>query len=107
MVETKSKLLIDAVEENKIQDKIKWERCSKEWKRIMQLLSHKAKVRWEKILSNSITSLEDDFTDVVLRAIISSNSTNIPNLFSNIRENIEQFSNILKISIYYFEMNKG
>jgi hypothetical protein len=87
MIEAKSKLLIDAVDDNKICDRAKWERCQKEWKKVMQLLSHKAKVRWEKILSNSVTSLEEDFTEVILKAIMS-NSINLPKLFESPCESI-------------------
>lgn len=63
-IETMSRLLINSIEESKIADKVKWERSIKEWKKIMQLLSHKTKVRWEKILSNAVSGLDDDFLEI-------------------------------------------
>ena len=46
----------------------------------MQLMNHKNKVRWEKMMNIAIGGLEIGFVDVVLRAIFHS-SSNITGIF--------------------------
>lgn len=87
IIETKSKLLIESVSEAKITDKNAWERSVGQWKRVMQLMNHKARVRWEKMMSIAIIELDSDFLDVVLRSIVQA-SANLHTIFSNFSKNI-------------------
>ena len=49
MVETNTKLLIETVNRKELSEG-SWNKTSLEWKKLKQLLPHKNKVRWEKIL---------------------------------------------------------
>lgn len=69
-------------------------------------MNHKAKVRWEKMMNISITSLEPEFLDVVLRSILQS-SSQMQTIFANFASNIEVTSGLLKVSILYEEYEKG
>lgn len=102
-----SRLLINSIQETKISDKVKWERSVKEWKKIMQLLSHKTKVRWQKILSNAVSGLDDDFLEICgMKSLMNSNIA-WQNMNEGKDEILDQISSQLKIRIKYFELEKG
>jgi Sec7-like guanine-nucleotide exchange factor len=80
-----------------------YDRNIKEWKKIMQLLAYKTKVRWEKILNSSIMALDNSFFDLIFKCVCNT-SADLNLTFERgngtLRTKcLEQVSNWLKINI--------
>ena len=114
MIETKAKLLMETIPKERIQ-KIEsesstggniWSRDFLGFKKVLQLLTHKAKVRWERILREVLTDFHEIYIEIFLRAILNLNATvNVDLTISP--DMLEKISNQLKVNIVYFVCENG
>ena len=72
----------------------------------MQLLSHKAKVRWERILRETINEFHNIFIEIFLRAILNLNASTIADI-TILPKDLGKISAQLKVSICYFDCENG
>ena len=71
-----------------------------EWKKIRQLFPNKSRVRWAKMLADSLPTLPDIYIEILWRAMIGANIQAKLD-FKPIDENFSQLASHMKVTIIY------